>query len=353
VTRKARAARAAAGTAVGIRSHAKVNLGLEVLGPRQDGYHELRTIFQTLELHDDLVLAPAPGAVTASCDHPGVPSDERNLAVRAAEALRAHAGVRQGVHIAITKRIPVAGGMGGGSSNAAAVLLALDRLWGLGLGRDGLHPLARRLGADVPFFLLGGTALGLGRGDEVYPLFGQVEGEVVVADPGRPVSTAAVFARCDATLTPRENAPTIFRFISSHLERRRDAFRLLRNDLEAAALEEAPELASQVERIRGILVREGALLTSLSGSGSSYFGLFREARQARRAHSALRDAGVRAVRSRALTLDRYRTFWARTLGPGLRARGWDQGRNGHHGNHGRQGHPGGRREAQGVRIDRL
>jgi 4-diphosphocytidyl-2C-methyl-D-erythritol kinase len=276
VTRKARAARAAAGAAVRIRSHAKVNLGLEVLGPRQDGYHELRTIFQTLELHDDLVLAPAPNAVTASCDHPGVPSDERNLAVRAAEALRAHAGVRQGVHIAITKRIPVAGGMGGGSSNAAAVLLALDRLWGLGLGRDGLHPLARRLGADVPFFLLGGTAL-----------------------------------------------------------------------------EEAPELASQVERIRGILVREGALLTSLSGSGSSYFGLFREARQARRAHSALRDAGVRAVRSRALTLDRYRTFWARTLGPGLRARGWDQGRNGHHGNHGREGHPGGRREAQGVRVDRL
>ena len=336
-----------------VRSHAKVNLGLEVLGARQDGYHELRTIFQTLELHDDVALTPAADAVTAACDHPGVPADERNLAVRAAELLRQYAGVRQGVHIAITKRIPVAGGMGGGSSNAAAVLMALDRLWGLGLGRDGLHPLARRLGADVPFFLLGGTALGLARGDEVYPLFRQVEAEVVVADPGLPLSTAAVFARCDASLTPRENGPTIFRFITSHLERRGDAFRALGNDLEAPALEEAPELGSQVERIRAILVREGALLTSLSGSGSSYFGLFRQARQARRAHAALRDAGVGAVRSRTLTLDRYRNFWSRTLGPGLRARGWDQGRNGHHGNHGRQGHPGRRREAQGVRIDRL
>ena len=336
-----------------LRSYAKVNLGLEVLGPRQDGYHELRTVFQTLELHDDLVLTPRADGVSVDCDHPGVPSDERNLAVRAAQSLRDHAGVRQGVHISITKRIPVAGGMGGGSSNAAAVLIALDHLWGVGLGRDGLHPLARRLGADVPFFLLGGTALGLARGDEVYPLFRQVDSEVVVADPGRPVSTAAVFARCDATLTPRENGPTIFRFISSHLERRRDAFRALGNDLEAPALEEAPELASQVERIRGILVREGALLTSLSGSGSSYFGLFREPRQARRAHSALREAGVGAVRSRTLNLDRYRNFWARTLGPGLRARGWDQGRNGHHGNHGREGHPGGRREAQGVRVDRL
>ena len=94
--------------------------------------------------------------------------------MRAALLLQQHAGVRQGVEIAITKRIPVAGGLGGGSSNAAAVLMALDRLWRLGLGRDGLHPLARRLGADVPFFLLGGTALGLARGDEVYPLHRQV-----------------------------------------------------------------------------------------------------------------------------------------------------------------------------------
>jgi 4-diphosphocytidyl-2-C-methyl-D-erythritol kinase len=340
-------------SAVRVRSFAKLNLGLEVLGPRQDGYHELRTLFQTIELHDDIELRPRRAGISARCDHPDVPGDERNLAVRAAHLLREHAHVRQGVEIAITKRIPVAGGLGGGSSNAAAVLLALDRLWGLGLGFDGLHAQARRLGADVPFFLLGGTALGLARGDEVYPLRRQVEAEVVVVDPGRAVSTAAVFARCDDTLTPRENGPTIFRFFSRYLEGRDDAFRLLSNDLEPAALEEAPGLAGSVKRIQGILVREGALLTSLSGSGSSYFGLFREVRQARRAHAALLDEGFRAVRSRTLTVDRYRRSWVRTLGQAGRARGWDQGRNGHHGNHGRQGHPRGRREAQGLRFDRV
>ncbi|HVR70317.1 MAG TPA: 4-(cytidine 5'-diphospho)-2-C-methyl-D-erythritol kinase [Vicinamibacteria bacterium] len=338
---------------VRVRSFAKVNLGLEVLGTREDGYHELRTLFQTIELHDDIVLRARPVGVTARCDHPGVPSSARNLAVRAAQILRRHAGIRQGVEIHITKRIPVAGGMGGGSSNAAAVLMALDRVWRLGLGFDGLHALARRLGADVPFFLLGGTALGLARGDEVYPLRRQVQAEVVVVDPGRPVSTARVFARCDESLTPRENGPRIFRFVSRDLEGKADAFRLLSNDLEPAALEEAPDLAGLVRRIRGILVREGALLTSLSGSGSSYFGLFREVRQARRAHSALREAGFTAFRTRTLTLDRYRAFWVRSLGSAARARGWDQGRNGHHGNHGRQGHPGGRREAQGLRIDRV
>ena len=346
-------ARAKASSPLRIRSFAKVNLGLEVLGRREDGYHELRTLFQTIELHDDVVLRARPGGVTARCDHPGVPDDERNLAVRAAELLRRHAGVRQGVDIAITKRIPVAGGMGGGSSNAAAVLMALDRLWRVGLGFDGLHALGRKLGADVPFFLLGGTALGLARGDEVYPLRRQVQAEVVVVDPGRPVSTAKVFARRAASLTPRENAPTIFRFVSRDLEGKDDAFRFLSNELEPAAMEEAPDLGGLVGRIRGILVREGALLTSLSGSGSSYFGLFRENRQARRAHSALRAAGFQAFRTRTLTFDRYRRHWVRLLGSAARARGWDQGRNGHHGNHGRQGHPGGRREAQGLRIDRV
>jgi 4-diphosphocytidyl-2-C-methyl-D-erythritol kinase len=345
------AARAPA--AVRLRSFAKVNLGLEVLGLRQDGYHELRTLFQTIDLHDDIVLRPRRTGVVARCDHPDVPVDDRNLAVKAARLLQQYTGVRQGVEITIAKRIPVAGGLGGGSTNAAAVLLALDRLWGIGLGFDGLHPLARRLGADVPYFLLGGTALGLARGDEVYPLGPQVEVEVVVVDPGRPVSTAAVFARCDATLTPRENGPTIFRFVSSNLERRSDAFRLLSNDLEAAALEEAPDLDGPVRRVQGILFQEGALLTSLSGSGSSYFGLFREVRQARRAQAALSEAGFRAVRCRTLTLDRYRRFWVRTLASAARARGWDHGRNGQHGNHGREGHPGGRREAQGLRLDRV
>jgi 4-diphosphocytidyl-2-C-methyl-D-erythritol kinase len=299
--------------ALTVRSYAKVNLGLEVLGIRDDGYHELRTLFQTIDLHDDITLRPRPKGITLACDHPGVPDDERNLAWRAAESLRRHARVASGVEIRITKRIPVAGGMGGGSSNAAAVLIALNRLWRLDLDPDVLHRLARRLGADVPFFLVGGTALGLARGDEVYPLRRQVKAHVVVVDPQRPVSTAAVFARIDAGLTPRENSYTIFRFVSRDLEGAA-AFRLLSNDLEQAALEEAPDLARTVGRIRGALVREGALLAALSGSGSSYFGVFDDPQRARRAHAALASQGYAVHRCRALSLDQYRRAWTRALG---------------------------------------
>jgi len=292
--------------ALRLASYAKVNLGLEVLGRREDGYHELRTIFQTISLHDDVTLRITRKAgVSVRCDHPAVPQDRTNLAAKAALALARHAGRRDGVAIMIEKRIPVAGGLGGGSSNAATVLIGLDRLWKLGLGVDGLNPLARRIGADVPFFLYGGTALGLARGEEIYPLQRQVRGELVVVDPGRPVSTAAVFRRSDAQLTPRENSNTIFRFVSRDLEA--DAgFSALSNDLERAALEEAPDLRLAVVSIRGILVREGARLAVLSGSGSSYFGLFDDASKARRASAALRAEGFAVHRCRTLSLDQYR-----------------------------------------------
>jgi 4-diphosphocytidyl-2-C-methyl-D-erythritol kinase len=293
--------------ALRVRSYAKVNLGLEVLGLRDDGYHELRTLFQTIDLYDDLVLRPlAPGAgVRVACDHPLVPCDATNLAVRAAADLQRYVGVEHGVEIAIRKRIPVGGGLGGGSSNAATVLLALDRLWGLGLGPAGLHRLAARLGADVPYFLVGGTALGLARGDEVYPLREQVEGHLVVVDAGIHVSTKAVFDRVDAGLTPRENSNSIFHFVSRGLAGE-GAYRLLSNDLEPAALDEAPDLREKAGRARGVLSHFGARLVALSGSGASYFGLFDSARPAGRARRALEAEGFRAHVARALTLDEYR-----------------------------------------------
>jgi 4-diphosphocytidyl-2-C-methyl-D-erythritol kinase len=293
-----------------VKSHAKINLGLEVLGLRVDGYHELRTLFQTVDLHDDVTvsLRPRSRAIEVVCDHPLVPADDSNLAHRAAAALRHFAGVRGGVRIEITKRIPVGGGLGGGSSNAAVVLMSLDRLWKLGLGPPGLQALARRLGADVPYFLFGGTALGLARGDEVYPLHWQVQGHVVIVDPGSPVSTAAVFRRLDSSLTPRENSNTIFRFTSR--EWAGGGFSLLANDLEAAALEESPDLKERAGRIRGVLIREGALLAALSGSGSSYFGLFAEAGRARRAKDAIGKAGLRALRARTVSVNQYRRAWS-------------------------------------------
>jgi 4-diphosphocytidyl-2-C-methyl-D-erythritol kinase len=251
--------------------------------------------------------------VSVECDHPLVPGDGRNLAARAASDLRRHARRADGVAIRIRKRIPVGGGMGGGSSNAASVLLALDRLFELGLGPGGLVPLARRLGADVPYFLFGGTALGLARGDEVYPLRRQVRGHVVLIDAGYPVSTAKVFARIDSRLTPRENGTKIFRFVSSDLEGS-GLFAALSNELEEAALEEAPALQGALTSIRSLLVRAGASLTALSGSGSSYFGLFERADGARKACAALRAAGHVALRARTVPFDRYRRIWSEALG---------------------------------------
>jgi len=299
--------------ALALKSFAKVNLGLEVLRRRDDGFHELRTLFQTIDLHDDIVLRDARRHVSLSCDDARLPKDETNLALAAAQALRGFAKVSRGVEISLVKRIPVAGGLGGGSSNAAAVLLGLDRLWGTRLGRAGLYPLAAKLGADVPFFLIGGTALGLGRGDEVYPLRKQVQGHLVVVDLKRPVSTRAVFSRFDNQLTHHKNSNTIFCFVSRDLEGE-DDYSSLSNDLERAALEEAPELADQVRQIRGILVREGALVASLSGSGSSVFGLFGAGRPAQAAHTCLARAGFLSLRARTLSLEQYRRAWSRSLG---------------------------------------
>jgi 4-diphosphocytidyl-2-C-methyl-D-erythritol kinase len=293
-----------------LRSFAKLNLGLEVLGLREDGYHELRTLFQTIDLHDEIILRPRDSGLSVSCDHPLVPCDGTNLALRAAEDLRRCAGLSCGVAIEIRKAIPVGGGLGGGSSNAAAVLLGLDRLWGLGLEPEALQHLARRLGADVPFFLLGGTALGLARGDEVYPLRRQIRAHVVVVDPGIHVSTARVFARIDQGLTPRENSNSIYYFVSRELEGRA-SFRLLSNDLEAAALDEVPALREQAARIRAGFEAAGARHSALSGSGASYFGLFDEAGKARRACAALLAQGLQARVARTLTLDEYRAAWGR------------------------------------------
>lgn len=301
------------------RAYAKVNLGLEVLGLRDDGYHELRTIFQTIDLYDTLTLRCVPGdGVRVSCTHPLVPVDEANLAHRAATDLLRFAGVGGGLEIRIAKRIPVGGGLGGGSSDAAAVLMGLDRMLRLRLGPTGLYPLARRLGADVPFFLVGGTALGIGRGEEIYPLRPQLRAQIVVVDLARVVSTAKVFARLDARLTPRENSHSIYRFVLRNLAGDNTSLGHLVNELEEAAIEEAPELAEPVSRVKNILMGCGASAAGLSGSGASCFGAFRDPRGTKKALVSLRRAGFRAVTTRALGLDEYRRAWSGLRGSTVR-----------------------------------
>ncbi len=182
-------------TQLSLRSYAKINWTLDVLYRREDGYHELRTIYQTISLHDRLHLSETDGAIEISCDDERVPRDETNLAYKAAALLREEAGVRKGARIQIEKRIPVAGGLGGGSSNAAVALLGLARLWQVEADERMMTRLAMKLGSDVPFFLVGGTALGVGRGEEVYPVEDACCDSLLLVNPGFAVSTAGAYAK--------------------------------------------------------------------------------------------------------------------------------------------------------------
>ena len=235
----------------------------------------------------------------------------------------------------MTKRIPVAGGLGAAARTRPPSRWA-STACGVRLGPAGSTP-GPGWAADVPVLPVGGPRSAWLGGDES-TLWRQLRAQVVVVDPERPLSTGAGFRRLDASLTPRDGANRIFRFISSDLAGHGTAFPILSNDLERPALEEAPDLAARVGLIRGILIREGALMASLSGSGASYFGLFDDPERARKAQSRLVARGVKALRGRTLSFDQYRRLWA-PLAMG-RARGRDQGRSGHHGDHRRQGHPG-------------
>lgn len=257
-----------AGSAVlRVDAFAKVNLTLRVLGVRSDGYHELRTTFQTLALHDTLTFTLAPGPFTISCDTPACPVDERNLVWRASELVWRAAGRRgalRGLRVHLVKRIPLEGGLGGGSSNAAATLRALTALWRVPPKRAPLPDLARELGADVPFLLQGGTAVGFERGDVLFPLADLPRSFVVLALPPFGVSTKSAYAWWDAYAEPPAPRPIA----------RPTTFQLpvaeLCNDLEAPVTRQHPEIGQLVEA----LTRDGASYAAMSGSGSTVFGLF-------------------------------------------------------------------------------
>jgi 4-diphosphocytidyl-2-C-methyl-D-erythritol kinase len=273
------------------RSFAKINLGLEVTGRLPSGYHELKTLFATLSLHDIISLTPTRGRISVHSDHPGVPADETNLAHRAAVAMQRLSGRKGGADIVIHKRIAVGGGLGGGSSNAATVLRALDLMWGLGRGPAGLIEAARALGADVPYFLIGGPALGLGRGDDIRPLDLRLDQKVLLVPGSGGVSTARVFKRFAEDGGPSGAPSRIDSFL-----RGSSSLRTLRNDLEPAAIEESPSLDEVARKIRRAARSSGAVQAAMSGSGSSFFLLFSDAVSRSAAGRALREAGVRSLR---------------------------------------------------------
>ena len=286
-------------TTIRARAFAKINLSLAVGRVRPDGYHPLETVFQSLALHDTLSVTVRRGPLALTCTDPEVPVDARNLVWRAAELVWAAAGRRgapHGVAIAIDKHIPMQAGLGGGSADAAAALVVLHRLWAPKRARVDLPALAARLGADVPFFLTGGTALGLGRGDVLYPLADATPYQVVLALPGFGVSTAAAYGWLDADRASGAPASTVASGTALALWPGRNLNAV--NDLEAPVLRRHPELS----RVRQRLLRAGALVAAMTGSGSAVFGLFDSGPLARRAAEAVAGHGTMALLTR--TVDR-------------------------------------------------
>jgi 4-diphosphocytidyl-2-C-methyl-D-erythritol kinase len=278
------------------RCPAKVNLALRVLGRRRDGYHEIRTVFQAIDLCDTMEARPARD-LCLTCDEPDLPCDASNLVLRAACLLREHCGVGEGAEIRLRKRIPIGGGLGGGSSDAAGTLLALSALWRLGLGIEALTPLAARLGADVPFFLHGGTAEGTGRGDRIRPIEFAGPRLLLLGLPPFGVSTSEAYSWTDAHLTLPAKDVSVRRSTAGKLPPEND-FRWGVNDLEGGVFERWPGLLA----FRDDLLRGGARLALLSGSGSTVFGVFDDSGPLRQAAESLaaRYPGWRLLPARAV-----------------------------------------------------
>jgi 4-diphosphocytidyl-2-C-methyl-D-erythritol kinase len=275
---------------VRLPAYAKVNLRLDVLGRRVDGYHELRTIFQTISLHDTLTLEikREPGIEIRIAGNSALAAEpgQDNLVYRALDQLVREIGFPQGVRAVLTKRIPVGRGLGGGSSDAAAALVGLLRLAGKRIEAARLLEIASALGADVPFFLHGGRALGIGRGDEIYPLPDLARRQVLVVSPHRiAVPTKEAYRWLSEELTKVEDPTKLARFCALCWSPQGG---VLSNDFEAAVFPRYPRLAA----IKRELLQQGAAEASLAGSGSAVFGVYQHPAKARRAARAFPEDEV-------------------------------------------------------------
>jgi 4-diphosphocytidyl-2-C-methyl-D-erythritol kinase len=288
-------------------SFAKINWTLEILGKRPDGYHELRTLLQTVSVADELSFELKEQGIEIICDHPDVPCDETNLVHRAARLLGEFAGIQKGVRVTIQKRIPTAAGLGGGSSNAAVTLMALQKLWGVKLPPRELFEMGAKLGADVPFFFLGGTALGVGRGDEVYPVADIKAEYLLLVNAGILVPTREVYANLPPRLTNPgavTKMPTSFETVYASSTTPDEQIRL-QNDLEIPVLARHPLLGELKEQLK----RAGANGVLMSGSGSTIFAIFDSEAACANAQRELSQNGWWCAPARTLGRDEYQAVY--------------------------------------------
>jgi 4-diphosphocytidyl-2-C-methyl-D-erythritol kinase len=287
-----------------VRALAKINLDLRVLGKRPDGFHELRTVFQTISLGDTLEIAYTPGRKTAIT----LADDLRiadNLVVRAARLVMEGMRATGRIEMRLTKRIPIGAGLGGGSSDAAAVLLALPALVGGPMSLAKLSAIGEQLGSDVPFFLLGGTAVGIGRGSELFPLPDTPEQRGILVAPGIHVNTAQAYRDLSPRLTTELQQNKIVSFQSVTWDT--SSLASVRNDFETVVFEQHRKLATLKKR----LVRAGATVALMTGSGSALFGLFGDGNGISRARELL--GAVETFPISLVGRARYRALWRRTL----------------------------------------
>ena len=288
-----------------VPAYAKINLSLRILGQRADGFHDLDTIFQTVSLHDTIKIAPRDNSeIALSSNDQRLPTDATNLVVRAAESLRGRFATNKGAHIRLDKRIPVQAGLGGGSTDAAVTLLALAHLWKLPATRQDLITVGSQLGADVPFFLFGGTARGTGIGDEIAPLPDAAEKFLLIVKPNAGTKTSEAYqALGERSLTTR-NSKTILSSSppTEHFDNK--SFASLENDFEEVIFALEPEIA----RAKAALIRAGATAAGLAGSGSSVFGIFDREDAQRRAIQAIElETGWRVFPCKTVGRDDYLT----------------------------------------------
>jgi len=278
-----------------LKSPAKLNLYLKVLNRRQDGYHNLITLFEKIDLCDTLTLSLRPKGIKIKCSEPSLPTDSSNLAHKAARLLQKSCGVQKGVEIYINKKIPIAAGLGGGSSNAASALLGLNRLWGLGLSRPQLRRLGSEIGADVCFFLSGHKfAIGQGVGENLTGLRLPNSLWHIMLCPEKGLSTKKVYAGLNIRKTepkidltqPVNDVTILTRAVSTNNISVLNKY--LYNDLEAPAVRSLEAIAG----LKSILGRFGVKGVLMSGSGPTVFGITKTRQEAIRLKRRIADKGI-------------------------------------------------------------
>lgn len=265
-----------------IEAYGKINLGLNVIGKRKDGYHDLKTIMQEIDLKDIITIENREKGIEINCTNKEVPLDESNLVYKAWEEMKKHSGVERGVSIEIDKTIPIGGGLAGGSTNAAAVIKGLNTLWELNWSDEKLENIGSKIGSDVPFFIKGGTALGTGTGTDLEELTSFSGKDIILINPNMNFCTENAY---ESLYIKGENEKIEKMIKEIEKDNLKGVSSLLNNDLEKRVLEKHPI----IKDIKDVLLSNGALGSLMSGSGSTVFGIFSNEEKALNSESKLKE----------------------------------------------------------------